>query len=67
MDSSTRRALAETLKRAELNYRQAQMALRTDRSEKARARYARALADYDRLQGTFQLTAALATVKEPKG
>jgi len=58
MDSNARRVLAETLRLAELNYRQAQAALKTDRSEHARARYARALADYDKLQGMFQLVAA---------
>ena len=58
MDITVRRALAETLKEAELNYRQAQAALATDSSELARARYARALAEYDKLQGMFQLVAA---------
>ncbi len=55
----TRREIyAEALKAAELEYRTAQDALKTDDSNEARARYARALAEYDKLQGQFPFVAA---------
>lgn len=50
-----REAYAEVLKAAELEYRTAQAALATDGSDDARARYARALAEFDKLQAQFPL------------
>lgn len=52
-----RETYAEALKAAELEYRTAQAAL-TGGDEAARARYARALAEYDKLQAQFPFVAA---------
>jgi hypothetical protein len=54
MHQSLRRALALALKDAELGYRQAQDALARDKSNDARARYAEAIATYNKLQEQFQ-------------
>lgn len=56
--ASTREVYAEALKVAEREYREAQAALEHDDSDAARARYAQALAKYDRLQGMFPFVAA---------
>ncbi len=53
-----RETYAEALKSAELEYRAAQAALGGDDSDQARARYARALAEYDKLQAQFPFIAA---------
>ncbi len=53
-----REAYAEALRAAEVEFRGAQDALRADDSNEARARYARALAEYDKLQGQFPFIAA---------
>ncbi len=53
-----REAYAESLKAAELEYRTAQMALHTDDSDAARARYARALAVYETIQAQLPLILA---------
>lgn len=58
MPTTLRAAYAEALKAAELEYRTAQTALHTDDSDAARARYALALAEYDRLQAQFPFVAA---------
>lgn len=56
--ASGREAYARALEAAEREYREAQAALQRDDSDAARARYAKALADYDHLQGMFPFVAA---------
>lgn len=56
--STRKAAYAEALKDAELEFRTAQRALNTDDSNEARARYAKALAHYDALQGMFPFIAS---------
>ena len=51
-----RETYAEALKAAELEFRTAQAAL--DGSSESHARYAKALAEYDALQGAFPFVAA---------
>lgn len=51
-----RETYAEALKAAELEFREAQAGL--DESDASKARYATALATYDRLQGAFPFVAA---------
>jgi hypothetical protein len=53
-----REAYAETLNLAEREYRDAQTALGPDDSDATRALYARALAEYDKLQAVFPFVAA---------
>ncbi len=53
-----REVYAEALKAAEFEYRMAQSELDLDDSNAARARYARALAEYDKLQAQFPFVAA---------
>lgn len=64
MDLPLRAALAEAFRLAELDFRRAQQSLATDSSDEARSRYARALANYDRLQAMFQWLAADGEVGE---
>jgi len=55
----TRREIyAESLRLDEREFRDAQKALEGDDSNESRARYAKALADYDALQGMFPFIAA---------
>jgi hypothetical protein len=49
---------ADALKSAEIELRQAQAALQVDDSDTTRARYARAVASHDELQGMFPFVAA---------
>lgn len=56
LPKTLREVYAEALKAAELEYRTAQAAL--DDSDAARARYARALAECDKLQAQFPFVAS---------
>ena len=58
LPTTLREAYAEALKMAEVEYRAAQAAFTADDSDTARARYARALAEYDKLQAQFPFIAA---------
>lgn len=58
MPQLLREVYADALKLAELEYRTAQAALAENSDDAARSRYARALADYDRLQAQFPFVAA---------
>ena len=58
LPKTLREAYAETLRAAEVEYREAQAALAKDDSNEARARYARALAEYDKLSAQFPFIAA---------
>lgn len=58
LPSTLKASYAETLRRAELEYRLAQIALRGDDSSEARARYAMALANLDKLSAQFPFVAA---------
>lgn len=53
-----RETYAQALLAAETTYRETQAALARDDSNQNRARYARALYEYDRLQATFPFIAA---------
>ena len=53
-----REALAEKLRLAEIEFRASQRAFETDDSNESRARYAKALAHYDELQGMFPFVMA---------
>lgn len=58
LPKTNREAFADALGEAEREFRAAQAALAQDDSNENRARYARALAYYDELQGTFPFVAA---------
>ena len=58
LPKSLRETYAEALKAAERELREAQGALSVDDGDDARARYARALMNYDVLQGSFPFVAA---------
>ena len=58
LPGTLREVYADALKAAELEYRTAQAALAESSDDAARSRYARALADYDKLQSQFPFVAA---------
>lgn len=57
LPKTLRAAFAEALRAAEVEYREAQAALFRDDSNEARARYARVLAEHDKLSALFPFVA----------
>ncbi|MBI5478841.1 MAG: hypothetical protein HY906_08300 [Deltaproteobacteria bacterium] len=55
---AAREALAELLRRAEIELRAAQVGVQLDGDDVSRRRYARAVYPYDRLQGMFPFVLA---------